>query len=123
ARGPKDERWSSRRSSRDARAASFAPLLADEGWSRYGARRAQPVAISRKSLSRRNGRNKPKPFAVGCDRLPRGVHGKQGVCRGLPPVAGGPLPAKEGVDLSCFGARYLLLLQSGDGLLQSGHGH
>jgi hypothetical protein len=28
-----------------------------------------------------------------------GVHGKQGVCHGLPPVAGDPLPAKEGVDL------------------------
>jgi hypothetical protein len=25
-------------------------------------------------------------------------NGKQGVCGGLPPVAGGPLPAKEGVD-------------------------
>ena len=56
-----------------------------------------------------------KTVAVGCDPLPKTFHGKQGVCRGLPPVAGGPLPAKEGVDLSCFGARYLLL--------QSGHGH
>jgi len=28
----------------------------------------------------------------------RALHGKQGVCRGLPPVAGGPLPGKEGVD-------------------------
>src|SRR6266550_248242 len=39
-----------------------------------------------------------KTVAVGCDRLPESFHGKQGVCRGLPPVAGGPLPAKEGVD-------------------------
>jgi len=53
--------------------------------------------------------------ATACRQLRREVHGKQGVCRGLPPVAGGPLPAKEGVDLSCFGARYLLLLQSGHG--------
>jgi hypothetical protein len=30
--------------------------------------------------------------------LPETFHGKQGVCGGLPPVAGGPLPAKEGVD-------------------------
>jgi len=36
--------------------------------------------------------------AVGCDRLRLEVHGKQGVCRGLPPVTGGPLPAREGVD-------------------------
>jgi hypothetical protein len=43
--------------------------------------------------------NKPSLFATGCRRLPFGSHGKQGVCRGLPPVAGGPLPAKEGVDL------------------------
>src|SRR6266702_4691597 len=53
--------------------------------------------------------------ATACRQLRREVHGKQGVCRGLPPVAGGPLPAKEGVDLSCFSARYLLLLQSGHG--------
>src|SRR5436853_7210491 len=39
-----------------------------------------------------------KTVAVGCDRLRAKFHGKQGVCRGLPPVAGGPLPEKEGVD-------------------------
>src|SRR5947209_12664696 len=27
-------------------------------------------------------------------------HGKQGVCRGLPSVAGGPFPGKEGVSSS-----------------------
>src|SRR2546421_8575624 len=37
--------------------------------------------------------------ATACHRLRREVHGKQGVCRGLPPVAGGPLPVKEGVDV------------------------
>jgi hypothetical protein len=37
--------------------------------------------------------------ATGCHRLPETFHGKQGVCRGLPPVAGGPLPDKEEVDL------------------------
>src|SRR5438874_12160737 len=36
--------------------------------------------------------------ATGCHRLRREVHGKQGVCRGLPPVAGGPLPEREGVE-------------------------
>src|SRR5437016_12139751 len=40
-----------------------------------------------------------KSVATGCDRLPATFHGKQGVCRRLPPVAGGPLPAKERVDL------------------------
>jgi hypothetical protein len=39
-----------------------------------------------------------KTVAVLCDWLPKGAHGKQGVCRGLPPVAGDPLPAKEEVD-------------------------
>jgi hypothetical protein len=61
--------------------------------------------------------NQAKTVAVGCDQLPQGAHGKQGVCRGLPPVAGGPLPVKEGVDV---------LLGStvrGYFLLQSGHGH
>jgi hypothetical protein len=58
-----------------------------------------------------------KTVATGCHRLPEKFHGKQGVCRGLPPVAGGPLPAKEGVDSSvaCRPERYFLL--------QSGHGH
>jgi hypothetical protein len=50
-------------------------------------------------------------FAVVCDRLPIGAHGKQGVCRGLPPVAGGPLPEKEGVDLEA-GLAYLTVTVS-----------
>src|SRR6266581_1039973 len=58
-----------------------------------------------------------KTVAVGCHRLPAKEHGKQGVCRGLRPVAGGPLPVKEGVDASVklSAERYFLL--------QSGHGH
>src|SRR5207244_11752476 len=44
-------------------------------------------------------RKDAKTVAVGCDQLPETFHGKQGVCRGLPPVAGGPLPAKEGGDV------------------------
>ena len=36
--------------------------------------------------------------ATACRQLRREVHGKQGVCRGLPPVAEGPLPAKEEVE-------------------------
>src|SRR2546421_7512831 len=43
-------------------------------------------------------RKHAKTVAVGCDRLRLALHGKQGVCRGLPPVAGGPLPAREEVD-------------------------
>src|SRR5215210_6868169 len=49
----------------------------------------------------RSARNPPKQaesVAVGCERLPEKFHGKQGVCPGLPPVAGGPLPVKEEVD-------------------------
>src|SRR5256886_16796277 len=34
--------------------------------------------------------------ATTCRQLRREVHGKQGVCRGLPPVAEGPLPANRG---------------------------
>jgi hypothetical protein len=42
-----------------------------------------------------------KTVAVGCDQLPRRAHGKQGVCRGLPPLAGGP-PGEGGVDLQAL---------------------
>jgi hypothetical protein len=65
----------------------------------------------------RNPRNQAKTVAVGCDQLPKEFHGKQGVCRGLPPVAGGPLPAKEGVDA------YLARLCAPIFFVQSGHGH
>ena len=51
-----------------------------------------------------------KSVATGCHRLRREVHGKQGVCRGLPPVAGGPLPAKEGVELQPAREFALLLI-------------
>ena len=47
-------------------------------------------------------RKQAKTVAIGCDQLPEAFHGKQGVCDGLPPVAGGPLPAKEGVDLQAL---------------------
>jgi hypothetical protein len=66
-------------------------------------------SLSNSPICRRN--------CVGSDRACSRVNGKQGVCRGLPPVAGGPLPVKEGVDV---------LLGStvrGYFLLQSGHGH
>src|SRR5204862_5292115 len=46
--------------------------------------------------------NQAETVAVACDRLPFGAHGKQGVCRRLPPVAGGPLPVKEGGDLQAL---------------------
>jgi len=55
--------------------------------------------------------------AAGCHQLPEKFHGKQGVCGGLPPVAGGPLPEKEGVEV-LFGSTV-----RGYFLLQSGHGH
>src|SRR5439155_1403472 len=44
-----------------------------------------------------------RTVATGCHQLPFESHGKQGVCRGLPPVAGGPLPEKEGVDSRTLG--------------------
>src|SRR5205823_3802824 len=40
-----------------------------------------------------------KSVATGCHRLRPKFHGKQGVCRRPPPVARGPLPEKEEVDL------------------------
>src|SRR5437667_5376568 len=53
-------------------------------------------AANRLSAQTAETRQKPLPWvATGCLRR---FHGKQGVCRGLPPVAGGPLPAREGVD-------------------------
>src|SRR6266542_1058221 len=60
-------------------------------------------------------RKQAKSVATGCHRLRETFHGKPGVCRGLPPVAGGPLPAKEGVDSFAWRSYFLLL--------QSGHGH
>jgi len=53
-----------------------------------------------------------KTVAIDCHGLPFGSHGKQGVCRGLPPVAGGPLPAKEGVDGSSPAEGFSVLLLS-----------
>src|SRR6266511_467699 len=64
-------------------------------WSLAGATSGNRWQIGRP----RKRRNQAKTVATGCDQLPRDLDGKQGVCRGLPPVAGGPLPAREGVDL------------------------
>jgi hypothetical protein len=96
-----------------------------EGGSIPAQRRMEPLwspvvataGNQRQIAERRKPPNEAKSVATGCHRLPEKFHGKQGVCRGLPPVAGGPLPAKEGVDV---------LLGStvrGYFLLQSGHGH
>jgi hypothetical protein len=49
--------------------------------------------------SARKPQEQAKTVAVGCDALPETFCGKQGVCHGLPTVAGGPLPAREEVDL------------------------
>jgi len=58
----------------------------------------QPVAITGKTPGPGNRRKHAKTVATGCHPLPEKFHGKQGVCGGLPPVAAGPLPAREGVD-------------------------
>jgi hypothetical protein len=44
-----------------------------------GCNRWQPVATGRKCTSSKRRAIKPKRFAVGCDRLPKGAHGKEGV--------------------------------------------
>ena len=59
-----------------------------------------------------NPRKQAKSVGIGCHRLPETIHGKQGVCGGLPPVAGGPLPAKEGVDPEVIVDRDYFLVQS-----------
>ena len=64
----------------------WSPVVATGGKRRQMARRQKP-------------REQAKTVAVDCHRLPAKFHGRQGVCRRLPPVAGGPLPVKEGVDL------------------------
>ncbi len=54
---------------------------------------------SRQIDESRKPQKQAKTVATGCHRLREKLDGKQGVCRGLPPVAGGPIPAKEGVDV------------------------
>jgi hypothetical protein len=75
--------------------ARFGPIGMEQLWNRGGA-----------TGGKSSGRQKPEnrlnwrqTVADGCHRLPFGSHGKQGVCRGLPAVAEGPLPEKEEVDL------------------------
>ena len=66
-----------------------------KGWKRWWKKEG---AMGRKRFDHfkpRSGLNKPNLFATGCHRLPPKSQGKQGVCRGLRPVAGCPLPAKE----------------------------
>src|SRR6266545_7826837 len=55
---------------------------------------------NRRQIDRRlKPQKQAKTVATGCHQLPATFHGKQGVCRELSPVAGGPLPAKEEVAL------------------------
>jgi hypothetical protein len=97
--------------------ASKLPVLGligmEQVWNRGGATAGKRSVFERHEI----GLNWRKTVASGCHRLPGRQHGKQGVCGGLPPLAGGPLSVKEGVDV---------LLGStvrGYFLLQSGHGH
>ena len=53
--------------------------------------------------------------AAGCHRLPATFHGKQGVWRGLPPVAGGPSLRRRGSVPSGIDGRDYFLAQSGHG--------
>src|SRR5438067_4150711 len=72
-----------------------------------------PVVATGSNQRQLSGPPKPqkeaKSVATGCHRLPEKFHGKEGVCRGLPPVARGPLPAKEGVDTDRRSLRLLLV--------------
>src|SRR5207247_2806993 len=76
--------WAERTSSHSAWASLLVLLPAvvvlsdNEVWSLYGAP-LQPVAISRKSTERRRRPKQAKTVAMGCDRLPKGAHGKEGV--------------------------------------------
>src|SRR5204862_6480369 len=97
ARRPKTSRRNLGHQSRDARAAFCAaasPRGMEPLWSPVvatGGNQAQ-------TAWRRKRPKQAKTVAVGCDQLLATFHGEQGVCRGLPPVAGGPFPEKEGVD-------------------------
>jgi hypothetical protein len=51
----------------------------NNGWSLYGAQRAQPVASGGKRNGFENASKQAKTVAVGCDRLPETFHGKEGV--------------------------------------------
>src|SRR5438093_649973 len=55
------------------------------GMEPYGVPWLQPVAIGLQIDLARKRPKEAKTVAVSCNRLPRGVHGKQGVCRRLPP--------------------------------------
>jgi hypothetical protein len=63
-----------------------------------------------------NPRRQAKTVAVGCHRLPETFHGKQGVCRRLPPVAGVPLPEREEVDVDSRRAAISCLCSPGRGI-------
>jgi hypothetical protein len=65
----------------------------------YGAPWLQPVATGRKSDGLRNRRNRRKPFAASCDRLPFGAHGKEGV-DGSSPSEGFAKDQQKGLFLS-----------------------
>src|SRR6266516_4664954 len=80
----------------------------------YGAPVSAVGGNHRQIARPRKGQKQARTVAVGCHRLPEKFHGKQGVCRGLPAVAEGPLPEKEGVDDLTL-RRYFLLPQSGQG--------
>ena len=71
----------------------------------------------RQNAQARKSQKQVKTVATGRHPLPEKFHGKQGVCRGLPRVAGGPLPEKEGVDAYAGSSLRAYFF------VQSGHGH
>jgi hypothetical protein len=76
-----------------------------------GCNRWQSVA----NHDRRRPAKQAKSVAVGCHRLPEKFHGKEGVCRGLPPVAGVPLLRRRGSIPTWIRERDYFLAQSGHG--------
>src|SRR2546430_17609511 len=72
---------------------------AERTWSLHGAPWLQSMATGRKREWPLKPRKQAQTVALDCHRLRATFHGKQGVCRGLPPVARGPLPEREEFDL------------------------
>jgi hypothetical protein len=71
----------------------------NEGWSVYGAPRSQPVATGRKWNTAESRSNRRKPLPWGCDRLPPGPHGKEGVDGSSPSEGFEKVPAKQHAPL------------------------
>jgi hypothetical protein len=78
-RSPERRRVNLREAGRPQRASFHVARGDNNGWSLYGAPWLQPVATDGKSSFERKPQKRAKTVAVGCERLPRAAHGKEGV--------------------------------------------